>query len=195
LGEEIVANWRRSLERTMVSQAARPTPPPSAYAWPTPEEGLYNKFAPVPLIIYQNKAPKGRIGITGKVKTEESREREGNRSVSPAQEAPLVNGATSPAEPEVAPTSKSNSLNGICPLNVGLNNNVLNPANPLTLNEVMKSPFRFDDRSPFRFNEDPSCIVGRFGESLIPKGDPMEARLQEMLRSALENSVKISALN
>ena len=55
--------------------------------------------------------------------------------------------------------------------------------------DSMKSPFRFDDpRSPFRFSEDGGpmtpggVMVGRLGESLIPKGDPMEARLQEMLR-------------
>lgn len=70
----------------------------------------------------------------------------------------------------------------MCALNIGINNNVLNSGPSLNLSDVMKSPFRFDDRSPFRFNEDPSCMVGRFGESLIPKGDPMEARLQEMLR-------------
>lgn len=38
--------------------------------------------------------------------------------------------------------------------------------------------FRFDDR--YRFGDD--TVMGRLGESLIPKGDPMEARLQEMLR-------------
>lgn len=38
LGEEIVANWRRSLERTMVSQA-RPTPPPAL--WPPHYEGAF----------------------------------------------------------------------------------------------------------------------------------------------------------
>ncbi|KAF6216279.1 hypothetical protein GE061_000619 [Apolygus lucorum] len=130
LGEEIVANWRRSLERTMVSQAARPTPPPAS--WPPHYEG--------------------------KVKAEESREREGDKGVSPARELPLVNGASR------------------------LNNNVLSAGAPLNLNDVIKSPFRFDERSPFRFGEDPGCMVGRFGESLIPKGDPMEARLQEMLR-------------
>nr|XP_018911526.1 PREDICTED: homeobox protein cut isoform X2 [Bemisia tabaci] len=61
--------------------------------------------------------------------------------------------------------NNNNFINGLC----GLNNN---------LDLITKGPFRFDDhRSPY----DPSGIV-RFGESLIPKGDPMEARLQEMLR-------------
>lgn len=38
--------------------------------------------------------------------------------------------------------------------------------------------FRFEDR--YRFGDE--TVMGRLGESLIPKGDPMEARLQEMLR-------------
>ncbi|KAJ3651954.1 hypothetical protein Zmor_017958 [Zophobas morio] len=53
--------------------------------------------------------------------------------------------------------------------------------------EALKSPYRFEDhRSPFRFAEElgmaPGSMVSRLGESLIPKGDPMEAKLQEMLR-------------
>lgn len=49
-----------------------------------------------------------------------------------------------------------------------------------------KSPFQpRDDRSPFK--EEISPLAFKFedritGESLIPKGDPMEARLQEILR-------------
>lgn len=53
--------------------------------------------------------------------------------------------------------------------------------------DVLKSPYRFEEhRSPFKFADElgmaPGSMVGRLGESLIPKGDPMEARLQEMLR-------------
>lgn len=47
-------------------------------------------------------------------------------------------------------------------------------------------PFQFQDRGHFRFAEDlqmpPGSMAGRLGDSLIPKGDPMEAKLQEMLR-------------
>lgn len=47
-------------------------------------------------------------------------------------------------------------------------------------------PFQFQERGHFRFADDlqmpPGSMVGRLGDSLIPKGDPMEARLQEMLR-------------
>ncbi|KAK9887307.1 hypothetical protein WA026_021617 [Henosepilachna vigintioctopunctata] len=58
--------------------------------------------------------------------------------------------------------------------------------------------FRGDDtpkRNPYGYDEHRTCVqvcrrpgdgtgsmVGRLGESLIPKGDPMEAKLQEMLR-------------
>lgn len=53
-------------------------------------------------------------------------------------------------------------------------------------------PFPLGDRPPFRFGEDmpasmPSAsMVGRLGDSLIPKGDPMEAKVQEMLRYNLD---------
>ncbi|CAH0548659.1 unnamed protein product [Brassicogethes aeneus] len=53
-------------------------------------------------------------------------------------------------------------------------------------NEDLKSPYRFDEHRSYRFAEElgmaPGSMVSRLGESLIPKGDPMEARLQEMLR-------------
>lgn len=48
-------------------------------------------------------------------------------------------------------------------------------------------PFQFQERGHFRFADDlqlppGTSMAGRLGESLIPKGDPMEAKLQEMLR-------------
>lgn len=70
-------------------------------------------------------------------------------------------------------------INGLCGLNVGLNNNILGPAGALGF-DLIKPPF--DHRSTYRFGDGDCTMVGRFGESLIPKGDPMEARLQEMLR-------------
>lgn len=68
------------------------------------------------------------------------------------------------------------------------NHNGPGPLGPHTpLPHPPPSPFRFDDHRPYRFAEDmgplpPGALVGRLGDSLIPKGDPMEARLQEMLR-------------
>ncbi|KPJ12931.1 Homeobox protein cut [Papilio machaon] len=70
-----------------------------------------------------------------------------------------------------------------------LNNNTTHHNNngPLPLPLPPPSPFRFEEHRPYRFAEDmgplpPGALVGRLGDSLIPKGDPMEARLQEMLR-------------
>lgn len=46
--------------------------------------------------------------------------------------------------------------------------------------------FHVQDRAHYRFADDlqmpPGTMAGRLGDSLIPKGDPMEAKLQEMLR-------------
>ncbi|XP_053616998.1 homeobox protein cut isoform X2 [Plodia interpunctella] len=70
-----------------------------------------------------------------------------------------------------------------------LNNNTTHHNNngPTPLPLPPPSPFRFEEHRPYRFAEDmgplpPGALVGRLGDSLIPKGDPMEARLQEMLR-------------
>ncbi|KOB78089.1 DNA-binding protein SATB [Operophtera brumata] len=70
-----------------------------------------------------------------------------------------------------------------------LNNNTTHHNNngPTPLPLPPPSPFRFDEHRPYRFADDmgplpPGALVGRLGDSLIPKGDPMEARLQEMLR-------------
>ncbi|KAL1454632.1 hypothetical protein WDU94_010848 [Cyamophila willieti] len=70
----------------------------------------------------------------------------------------------------------------------GLMNNIFNNNNNSSnnFNDIIK-PYRFDDshhhHPVYRFaNSSGDNIVPRFGESLIPKSDPMEARLQEMLR-------------
>ncbi|XP_019869254.2 homeobox protein cut isoform X3 [Aethina tumida] len=68
-------------------------------------------------------------------------------------------------------------------------------------NEDLKSPYRFEDHRPFRFAEElgmaPGSMVSRLGESLIPKGDPMEAKLQEMLRYNMDKyaSQNLDTLN
>uniref|UniRef100_A0A182NQV9 CUT domain-containing protein n=1 Tax=Anopheles dirus TaxID=7168 RepID=A0A182NQV9_9DIPT len=55
-------------------------------------------------------------------------------------------------------------------------------------NLIQGLPFQFQERGHFRFADaadmqmPPGSMVGRLGDSLIPKGDPMEAKLQEMLR-------------
>lgn len=64
-------------------------------------------------------------------------------------------------------------------------------ANPL----MHGLPFHpIPERNHYRFAEDlaafgNSSMMGRFGDSLIPKGDPMEAKLQEMLRYNMDKYV------
>lgn len=120
---------------------------------------------------------------------------------SPGAEPAILNG--NPKSPEdnnnlhVSPNNNTSSSNitTTTPTHIHNNNNngamtPLNAAAMLSVNflrgDDLKSPYRFDDhRSPFRFADElgmPGAMVGRLGESLIPKGDPMEARLQEMLR-------------
>lgn len=66
------------------------------------------------------------------------------------------------------------------------NNNTLLPLPNTGPSLIQGLPFQFQERGHFRFAEDlqlpPGAMVGRLGDSLIPKGDPMEAKLQEMLR-------------
>lgn len=64
-------------------------------------------------------------------------------------------------------------------------------ANPL----IHGLPFHpIPERNHYRFAEDLAAfgngsMMGRFGDSLIPKGDPMEAKLQEMLRYNMDKYV------
>ena len=86
--------------------------------------------------------------------------------------ANLVPPPKSPAEESCHNNNNSHHL---------ANNNI----GALSVLDSLKGPFRFDDRThPFRFGDEfgAAGMAGRLGESLIPKGDPMEARLQEMLR-------------
>lgn len=90
----------------------------------------------------------------------------------------LVNG--NPKSPHEDNNNHNNHNNNI-PLAATFVNSFLRS------DDSLKSPYRFEEhRSQFKFAEDlgmaPGSMVGRLGESLIPKGDPMEARLQEMLR-------------
>lgn len=163
LGEEIVANWRRSLERTihsvMTSSPPADTTPPKP-ATPVAADSTEKSAAstPVPADLHPTPGPQA----------------------SP-QPCPLqLNG--NPKSPE-----DNNNLhvsnNNMHPLNAA----AMLSVNFLRNEDSLKGPYRFDDhRSPFRFADEltgiPGAMVGRLGESLIPKGDPMEARLQEMLR-------------
>lgn len=100
--------------------------------------------------------------------------------------ASVNGGGVTPSAVSTAPPPKSPADQESCHNN---NNNSHHLANNniggLSVLDTLKSPFRFDDRThPFRFGDEfgAAGMAGRLGESLIPKGDPMEARLQEMLR-------------
>lgn len=96
----------------------------------------------------------------------------------------------SPMEPAINGNPKSpedNNNQHVSNNNIPLAATMCAVNNFLRTEETLKSPFRFEEhRSPYRFAEDlgmaPGSMIGRLGESLIPKGDPMEAKLQEMLR-------------
>lgn len=95
---------------------------------------------------------------------------------SPPSENPMVNG--NPKSPHEDNNNHNNHNNNI-PLAATFSF--------LRSEDALKSPYRFEEhRPPFKFAEElgmaPGSMVGRLGESLIPKGDPMEAKLQEMLR-------------
>jgi len=192
LGEEIVANWRRSLERTILSQNASsglPSVPVAPIAAPPPPQD--EPMSPVDDCADRPSAP-STPEIEHKVTPSVTPAR---ASCSPPASAPstpsmqqmlqhhqaalhqhmFLNGAKTP--PADSPGSGMNSPNG--PM-VGMLSAPCGPTSaPMMPSDQPKSsPFRFDERGPFRFAEDRLSL----GESLIPKGDPMEARLQEMLR-------------
>ncbi|XP_050501950.1 homeobox protein cut isoform X2 [Diabrotica virgifera virgifera] len=156
LGEEIVSSWRRNIEHNRVTPKS-----PSA-------------SLDVPL--------KSSTPVNADSTAEKSTASTPQPSEHGCQQSPnenLVNGnPKSPQEDNNNHHVSNNniSLSAMCAVNNFLRND-----------DSLKSPYRFDEhRGPFKFAEDlgmaPGSMVGRLGESLIPKGDPMEARLQEMLR-------------
>jgi homeobox protein cut-like len=178
LGEEIVANWRRSIDHT-------------------------NRLIPRSPCVDVAKTPTSLMGIPESSATPTTNEKSTASTPQPLDPQPPQ---SSPAEPILNGNPKSPEDNN----NHHVSNNNIPMATMCAVNnflrgdETLKSPYRFDDhryapsvtphpdchrmrsRSPFRFAEElgmaPGSMVGRLGESLIPKGDPMEAKLQEMLR-------------
>ncbi|KAH1011492.1 hypothetical protein HUJ04_000850, partial [Dendroctonus ponderosae] len=153
LGEEIVSSWRKTIESHQKSPAL-----PSS-------DGLVKSTTP----LLENNAEKSSTASTP-----QPLDTTGQHS--PHEN--LVNG--NPKSPHEDNNNHNNHNNNI-PLAATFVNNFLRS------DDSLKSPYRFDEhRSQFKFAEDlgmaPGSMVGRLGESLIPKGDPMEARLQEMLR-------------
>ncbi|CAH1970420.1 unnamed protein product [Acanthoscelides obtectus] len=178
LGEEIVSTWRRSVDltRKSPSSASSDIPPPSKCVTPT----LVNTLV----------VSSASEVVPPPPPTDQS-----------AASTPQPQDQPSPL-PIIAPPTTELMVNGNSPISKEDNNNHHHSNNNIPLaaaatmcavnnflrsEDSLKSPYRFDDhRSPFKFAEElgmaPGSMVGRLGESLIPKGDPMEARLQEMLR-------------
>ncbi|XP_044260190.1 homeobox protein cut isoform X3 [Tribolium madens] len=165
LGEEIVANWRRTIEHNhLISQS------PCIDA-KTPIMGL----------------PDSTPAEKSTASTPQP-----DQPPQPSPVEPILNG--NPKSPEDNNNHLSNNnipMATMCAVN-----------NLFRGEEALKSPYRFDDhRSPFRFAEElgmaPGSMVSRLGESLIPKGDPMEAKLQEMLRYNMDKyaSQNLDTLN
>ncbi|XP_052567140.1 homeobox protein cut isoform X4 [Culex pipiens pallens] len=104
------------------------------------------------------------------------------------------NNSSSASTPILQESSRHDELmngGGLTPMRMSKspledNNNTLLPLPNTGPSLIQGLPFQFQERGHFRFAEDlqlpPGAMVGRLGDSLIPKGDPMEAKLQEMLR-------------
>ncbi|CAB0029747.1 unnamed protein product [Trichogramma brassicae] len=198
LGEEIVANWRRTLERSIINQQQQQQQQQStAQAQPSLNHQL---ASPTDCNVVKSstpqeaeKAPTPLSGHETPTLTSPSVQQQ-QQQQTPSSVSDLVNGpigATLPTKsPAQATDSECHSINNNSH-HLANNNNVIGvgsggaTSGSLNMLESLKSPFRFDERThPFRFGDEYGVagMAGRLGESLIPKGDPMEARLQEMLR-------------
>ncbi|XP_065336946.1 homeobox protein cut isoform X4 [Cloeon dipterum] len=184
LGEEIVANWRRSLERTILSQNAASSLPASqtqsqSQQQQQPQEAErspLNEQRPSPPSTPEAESIKGPRASCSPppAPSTPSMQQMLQQHQAALQQHMLMNGAPKSPSVDHSQGSGMNSPNGP----PGLLNPPTSVAGAIMPSEPPKSsPFRFDERGPFRFDD----RLG-LGESLIPKGDPMEARLQEMLR-------------
>lgn len=157
LGEEIVSSWRRNIEHNRV----------------TPKSSPASLDGPI----------KSSTPVIADSTADQSTASTPQPSDQMCQQSPienLVNG--NPKSPH-----EDNNNHHVSNNNIPLTPTMCTVNSFLRGEDALKSPYRFDDhRPPFKFAEElgmaPGSMIGRLGESLIPKGDPMEARLQEMLR-------------
>lgn len=159
LGEEIVSTWRRSLDHH-----ARKSPSSASLDAPYPMKSS------TPVVSAPSNEEKSCASPP-----------QSQQDVSNISEHMVVNG-----NPK-SPKQEDNNNHHVSNNNIPLTATMCAVNNFLRGEDSLKSPYRFEEhRSPFKFAEElgmaPGSMVGRLGESLIPKGDPMEARLQEMLR-------------
>lgn len=155
LGEEIVADWRRNIEQISLTNRIIPSSPSA--------DGPVTASTPI---------------------AADSTEKSTASTPQPSdvilpQSSPILNGSRETPEDNNNHHVSNNNipLAQMCAVNTFLRND-----------DTLKSSYRFEEhhRSPFRFAEDlgmaPGSMLPRLGDSLIPKSDPMEAKLQEMLR-------------
>ncbi|GAB0091664.1 Homeobox protein cut [Sergentomyia squamirostris] len=163
LGEEIVSNWRRGLELP---------PPPSHHALAALRPSM---LAPMNHHHSQQTSRSPSTDVPHHQLSHDDKPMRDHDTCSTASSTPVL------------PCSEEN-LNGGHPHTKSPAEDNNNTLTPLTHTHPMLQglPFQFQERGHFRFAEDlqlpPGSMVGRLGDSLIPKGDPMEAKLQEMLR-------------
>jgi homeobox protein cut-like len=183
LGEEIVANWRRSLERTILSQNASSLPSASQPQQDEEDESPKNEAdrpsAPCTPEVENKSTARASCSPPPTASTPSMQQMLQQHQAALHQHM-FLNGASAPKTPPAdSPSSGMNSPNGPVGHLSGPVGPPTSSSTPLLASDQhpKSSPFRFDERGPFRFEDRLSL-----GESLIPKGDPMEARLQEMLR-------------
>ncbi|XP_063708937.1 homeobox protein cut [Culicoides brevitarsis] len=176
LGEEIVSSWRRNLDL--------PPPPISALA-----AAVAQRTPPTAgSISVVNKALLMNHHNPNNSSTDPKELHHLDEKASSHHDAHSSNAST-PVLQDVRSEENFNGRSAHTPLSMSKsptedNNNTLGSLSHHATNFPLSFPFQ--ERGPMRFAEDlhlpPGAMVGRLGDSLIPKGDPMEARLQEMLR-------------
>lgn len=183
LGEEIVNNWRHSSfidlpPPSPISSTAPNAPSTLSKLTTSMQNRMINHFPNFADCLTQNQNHHSQSG--------QDVDKNSHHDASSTASTPVLQdarseenlnsrgGVTTPMS--LPPISKSPSED-----NHPLMHNGSGPFNPLQFN-----PFGERGNNHFKFAEDlnlpPGAMIGRLGDSLIPKGDPMEARLQEMLR-------------
>lgn len=185
LGEEIVNNWRQTSFLDL--------PPPSTAAPSTltklttsMQNRMINQFPNFTDCLTQNHHHHHHIQMPSQTDVERNENSSTASTPTPnIQECRIgedhLNSSRGGGNtPSLPPLSKSPSEDNHPLLHNG-------GVGPLSLGALQFHPFgERGNNSHFKFADDLhlplGSMVGRLGDSLIPKGDPMEARLQEMLR-------------
>lgn len=187
LGEEIVSNWRRGLEL--------PPPPPGiaslrSAAHLNPHHPFsYQSHQPNHNFNHYNNSHTNNVNKLNSFNHSDDHHNRHQDDKSSHHDA-----SSTASTPILQESRYDDSHNGgITPMSLPIsksppedNNNHLGPLSHGPAGFPLGLPFHVQERAQYRFAEDlqmpPGTMAGRLGDSLIPKGDPMEAKLQEMLR-------------